>query len=209
MIENFDRKIGFKLKVTLILWFVFALLTLLVVLGLTRPLDAYVILSVSELNAQFNTVFRAVSFIASAPIMFLIAFIILVYKLTMGARVEREFALFLSLFLVSVLTVVMKYAVAIPRPSDVSYLLFPLKYSYPSGHASRFTIFCYYLGRRRWEQVLLIILLFLVSMSRILLLQHYLSDVLGGILLGLATSVSVEVSSVYWLKYLTRLLRVS
>ncbi|RLG72709.1 MAG: hypothetical protein DRO08_02945, partial [Thermoprotei archaeon] len=91
MIKNFDRKIEFKLKVTLILWSAFALLTLLVVLGLTRPLDAYVILSVSGLNAQFNTVFRAVSFIASAPIMFLIAFIILVYKLTMGARVEREF----------------------------------------------------------------------------------------------------------------------
>ena len=206
MIENINRKIQFKLKVTLVLWFVFALLTLLVVLGLTRPLDTYIILTLSELDAKFDLALRVISFIASAPIIFLVAFIILVYKFTMGAKIERELALLLSLFLVSVLTVVMKYAVAIPRPSDVSYLLFPLKYSYPSGHASRFTIFCYYLGRRRWEQVLLIILLFLVSMSRILLLQHYLSDVIGGILLGLATSVSVEVSSIYWLKYLTRLL---
>ena len=209
MIENINRKIQFKLKVTLILWFVFALLTLLVILGLTRPLDTYIILTLSELDAKFDLALRIISFIASAPIMFLVAFIILVYKFTMGAKIERELALLLSLFFVSALTVIMKYAVAVPRPSDVGYLLFPLKYSYPSGHTSRFTVFCYYLGRRRREQVLLIILLFLVSMSRILLLQHYLSDVIGGILLGLATSVSVELSSVYWLKYLTRLLRVS
>lgn len=209
MIENINRKIQFKLKVTLILWFVFALLTLLVILGLTRPLDTYIIPALSGLDTKFDLAFRAISFIASAPIVFLTAFIIFVYKLTMRAKIERELALLLSLFFVSVLTVIMKYAVAIPRPSDVSYLLFPFKYSYPSGHASRFTIFCYYLGRRRWEQVILIILLFLVSMSRILLLQHYLSDVVGGVLLGLATSVSVEVSSVYWLKYLTRLSRVS
>jgi len=209
MIKNINHKIRFKLKVALILWFTLALLTLLVMLGLTRPLDTYVILTISGFNAQFDPAFRAISFIASAPIMFLLAFIILVYKLTTEAKIKRELALFLSLLFVSILTIIMKYAVAIPRPRDVSYLLFPFKYSYPSGHVSRFTVFCYYLGRRRCEQVFLVVLLFLISMSRILLLQHYLSDVVGGILLGLATSVSIEVSSVYWLKYLTRLLRVS
>ncbi|OYT60730.1 MAG: hypothetical protein B6U75_00945 [Desulfurococcales archaeon ex4484_217_1] len=99
------------------------------------------------------------------------------------------------------------YVTAIPRPRYMRYSFFTFKYSYPSGHTSRFTVLCYYLPRKKYEQVLLLLMLFLVSTSRIMLLQHYFSDVLGGLLLGLATSVSIEATSVYWLKYLTQLLR--
>ena len=207
MIKNADQRRGFKLKIIFASWSTFTLLTLLVMMGLTRSLDVYVVQAVPEFNIQINLILRTISFMASAPLVFLIASIIFIYKLVSGASVKRELTLLLSLLIVSMLTVIVKYVTAIPRPRYMRYSLFTFKYSYPSGHTSRFTVLCYYLPRKKYEQVLLLLMLFLVSTSRIMLLQHYFSDVLGGLLLGLATSVSIEATSVYWLKYLTQLLR--
>ncbi|RLG75270.1 MAG: hypothetical protein DRO23_04415 [Thermoprotei archaeon] len=207
MIKNADQRQSFKLKIVLASWSTFALLTLLVMMGLTRSLDVCVVQAVPEFNIQIDLIFRVISFMASAPLVFLIASITFIYKFVSGASVKRESALLLSLLIVSTLTVIVKYVTAIPRPRYMGSPLFTFKYSYPSGHTSRFTVLCYYLPRKKYEQALLLFMLFLVSTSRIMLLQHYFSDVLGGLLLGLAISVSIEVTSAYWLKYLTQLLR--
>lgn len=69
------------------------------------------------------------------------------------------------------------------------------QFSYPSGHTAR-AIFVSLIawiafGRKKWVGVGLVLYVFLVSVSRIYLGLHWLSDILGGGLLGSAMSIAV------------------
>jgi len=88
MIKNANQRRGFKLKTALASWFTFTLLTLLVMMGLTRPLDVYVVQAVPEFDIQINLILRIMSFMASAPLVFLIASIIFIYKLVCNCYTE-------------------------------------------------------------------------------------------------------------------------
>ena len=107
-----------------------------------------------------------------------------------------------------VCTVIVVYALKIgfsmPRPPD------PLRsfhgYGFPSGHAAQATV-CYGIACavsrcRRWHDVaipaLSIALVLLVSWSRLLLGAHYFSDVVGGMLLGLAVVTVVSRQMRLW-----------
>ena len=62
------------------------------------------------------------------------------------------------------------------------------QYSYPSGHAARAVFLAILLGftmkKRVWIMVSLILFVILISLSRIYLGHHWLSDVIGGLILG-------------------------
>jgi len=60
-------------------------------------------------------------------------------------------------------------------------------FSYPSGHVSRATGAFLALSRgSRTKESVAVIAVFLVSLSRIILGAHYLTDVVGGVFLSLA-----------------------
>lgn len=93
------------------------------------------------------------------------------------------------------LTLLFYYLALRPRPTGVRLLLptppFP---SYPSGHAAAAfaTVAVLTLALRRWWVTVLAIVGALgISFSRLYLGHHYLSDVVGGAVLGLAVGASV------------------
>lgn len=102
-------------------------------------------------------------------------------------------AIELGIFLVitTALTYFLKVAFARPRPncSGISVYSEDLisSFSYPSGHVSRATGAFLALSRgSRTKESVAVIAVFLVSLSRIILGAHYLTDVVGGVFLSLA-----------------------
>jgi len=92
------------------------------------------------------------------------------------------------------LTHALKYGFAVPRPELVIYA--PLSLSYPSGHSSGAAILYGLVASfiaqeraqsQRWKVYLTLGLpIFMIALSRVLLGVHWLSDIIGGILLGLS-----------------------
>lgn len=99
----------------------------------------------------------------------------------------------LAVFLVitTVLTSILKMVFARPRPNCPGLIVFNedvvSSFSYPSGHASRATGAFLILSRgSRTKESLAVAAIFIVSLSRIVLGAHYLTDVVGGMFLSLA-----------------------
>jgi membrane-associated phospholipid phosphatase len=63
----------------------------------------------------------------------------------------------------------------------------PLPFSYPSGHAFRTTFLAVFLavGASCWARSVLATLVVVMALTRVYLADHWLSDVVGGLLLGL------------------------
>lgn len=91
---------------------------------------------------------------------------------------------------------VIKELVKRPRPFlELTYLkpyiAKPTSYSFPSGHAiSSFATIGVLVNmiKNRYIRFILVLTAFLVSFSRLYLMVHYPSDLLGGIILGLISS---------------------
>jgi undecaprenyl-diphosphatase len=101
----------------------------------------------------------------------------------------------------AVLNSVLKAFFARPRPSVVPHLAEVGSASFPSGHAMLSAIVYLTLGallaqltERRWVKAYVlgvaVLLTFLVGLTRVFLGVHYLTDVLGGWMAGLAWAVS-------------------
>ena len=108
-------------------------------------------------------------------------------------RKQPGSAIELGIFLVitTALTYFLKVAFARPRPncSGISVYSEDLisSFSYPSGHVSRAAGAFLALSRgSRTKESVAVIAVFLVSLSRIILGAHYLTDVVGGVFLSLA-----------------------
>jgi len=185
-----------KGKLIVVSWLLFIVLTLMVMFGLLKEIDLYFISNVPEFEGVLLHVLFFLSFIANIYTVFSIVILIFLYNHFKRKNVKWGLALFLSIVFVSIATFIVKNVTAIPRPYNIenAYPLTVESYSYPSGHVSRFTVICYYLSKKfKHIRLLMIFLLILIAFSRILLLQHYVSDVLGGFLLGLAISLSTEI----------------
>ncbi len=126
--------------------------------------------------------------------------------------VAKERVLALTVFIAVGATTVsgffLKHMFAVPRPED-ALVLVPLSGSFPSGHAATATIFFGALLYALWRNlknrqleylsmVLGVVLVFLISVSRLYLGVHWLSDVLGGVALG-----------VFWLTFAILLERIT
>ena len=118
-----------------------------------------------------------------------------IYLLYAYFRLRKQLgsAIELGIFLVitTALTYFLKVAFVRPRPncSGISVYSENLisSFSYPSGHVSRAAGAFLVLSRgSRTKESLAVIAVFLVSLSRIMLRAHYLTDVVGGVFLSLA-----------------------
>lgn len=100
-----------------------------------------------------------------------------------------ELAIFLTI--ATALTYSIKMIFARPRPNCPGISAYDTDIisssSYPSGHVSRATgAFIILSKRSRTKESLAVVAIFIVSLSRIILGAHYLTDVVGGIFLSIA-----------------------
>jgi undecaprenyl-diphosphatase len=120
-----------------------------------------------------------------------------------------------------VLNAVLKSSFDRPRPQLFEWLTEPSSSSFPSGHAMSSTIVYFTvayliarLEKRRWMRVLTIVasllLVLLISVSRLYLGVHYPSDVLAGMIIGLAWAgfclAGLEAVRVFGLRFRPRVL---
>lgn len=112
--------------------------------------------------------------------------------------------LFVTAALASLLTFSLKFYFERSRPEAILRLIDVQGFSYPSGHslfssAIYFTIAMLLVGnnQNRFGQIILwslfMSLISLIGLTRIYLGVHYFSDVIAGILLGIATATIVEI----------------
>jgi membrane-associated phospholipid phosphatase len=138
-------------------------------------------------------VFQVVTYLGDFYLWVFFCSVYLIYayfrsRRSLGSAVEL--AVFLGI--TTVFTSFAKVASARPRPDCPGLGVYQediiSSFSYPSGHVSRSAGAFLILSRgNRTKEVLGTIAVFLVSLSRIVLGAHYLTDVVGGIFLSLAT----------------------
>jgi undecaprenyl-diphosphatase len=101
----------------------------------------------------------------------------------------------ISVFLLAVLVMVMKFTVRRSRPAGEWGKLYRATdpHSFPSGHAARaFLLAILAVGfGPAWFAVVLIVWAPLVSLARIILAVHFLSDVLAGAIIGIAAALLI------------------
>jgi len=110
---------------------------------------------------------------------------------------DKKFALRFGIFFLfnAYLNSFIKHIFKVPRPPQELHKIEQGGYSFPSGHAQGNTAFWGYLAvqiKRRWAYVVAAVLFCLVAFSRVYLGVHFPSDIIVGILVGLAWIVVYE-----------------
>ena len=103
-------------------------------------------------------------------------------------------ALAIGLLLVDVLKLLLQVPRPTPRISYEENIFFRAdRYSFPSGHTLRATVLAYHLGNR-FRRIRIVFWLWasLVALSRIVLSQHWFSDVLASIIIAIWVSMLAE-----------------
>lgn len=184
-----------KYVIPLILLALFIFIMINVILGNTTSIDNYVYnLIANNINDTKTTIFKIITvlgstkFMISLCIFFLILFCILKRKY-LGINIV------IGLITSTIVNNVIKVIICRERP-DVVKLVHESTYSFPSGHTMASTmmygILIYYVYRsnlNKYLKVLFIsllsLLILLIMISRIYLGAHYVTDVVGGLLLSL------------------------
>lgn len=187
----------------LALWLLagFAAVSIAVTAGWTQPLDQAVVMSVAGHRTHLlNNIALNLTALGSAPVVTLIALCVALYAFAAG-RQRIVLALLwtpLSFLLDDALKLLFQH----PRPTE-AIIAIPDSYSFPSGHAVAASALYITIaliaaqGERRqrprrilvWSGVTVAVL---VAWSRVYLGVHYLSDVIGGLLLGGSGSIAAS-----------------
>ena len=193
--NNVNKVINKKLLYSAISFFIFIILTILVLTGVTNKIDLSIeAFIISIRNDNLTKVLTVITNIGSAY-----SLISLTFLISLIATIKRKklpINTIINLISVFIISQIFKAIIRRPRPAEI-FLVKASGYSYPSGHTmvsfAFFTFIAYSLLEKIDNKILkmmirLITLLLVIAIgfSRIYLGVHHFTDVLGGYLLGLS-----------------------
>ena len=193
--NNVNKVINKKLLYSAISFFIFIILTILVLTGVTNKIDLSIeAFIISIRNDNLTKVLTVITNIGSAY-----SLISLTFLISLIATIKRKklpINTIINLISVFIISQIFKAIIKRPRPAEI-FLVNASGYSYPSGHTmvsfAFFTFIAYSLLEKIDNKILkmmirLITLLLVIAIgfSRIYLGVHHFTDVLGGYLLGLS-----------------------
>ena len=193
--NNVNIVINKKLLYSAISFFIFIILTILVLTGVTNKIDLSIeAFIISIRNDNLTKVLTVITNIGSAY-----SLISLTFLISLIATIKRKklpINTIINLISVFIISQIFKAIIRRPRPAEI-FLVNASGYSYPSGHTmvsfAFFTFIAYSLLEKIDNKILkmmirLITLLLVIAIgfSRIYLGVHHFTDVLGGYLLGLS-----------------------
>ncbi|MGC9072239.1 MAG: phosphatase PAP2 family protein [Acidilobus sp.] len=197
-----DRAYGLFTSLTVAL----GAIIVLEALRFSDGLQALNLLTLKELPYLTATWNRALTDSASLEAFALLAVVLYAVDAAADGKVSERTASFIVALIVSmIVTALLKAYTGVPRPMEpqayfglLGNLLNADYFSFPSGHTVRVTVLSYYVvsvfnntkGRR--ASYLVIPYAGAIMVTRLLLREHWLSDIIGGILVGLWSSVLVE-----------------
>lgn len=151
-------------------------------------LDKFVLRTIHFIENPFLD-YISYLFINMIPVL-IIFFITLIIRLANKKKLEWVFPFFLSIGITYIITYILKFIFARPRPNSTELFLFNLPdYSFPSAHAAVAFAMLPMLNKEHPKQkIIWIIFVSLIAFSRIYIGVHYLSDVVAGALIGYFTS---------------------
>ena len=201
------KKLG--VSVALLLAVILASLILLEYWGLTSSIDEE---ALSIMGGRGVLTARILSFSASLLLFALYCIIPLFPAALRKRRLSVSYLSFIFSLLLAMLAVLaLKITIQAPRPLEEKITL-PLMqalihydyFSFPSGHAARATVLAYYVGKNRRAAAKIAAWLWVlgVSASRIILEQHWLSDVAASVILGILVSILVDMTADRWTRIL-------
>lgn len=145
-------------------------------------------LALSIRTSWLTIIFRIITNLVNPIVIGAVGFCILLF-----AKNKRifSFQLFLNMGIVALLNLVFKYFFVRSRPDEALHLISEVGYSFPSGHTMFAVAFYGFLIYMLWNSqrkkslkigltIGGVLLVFLISLSRIYLCVHYASDVIGG-----------------------------
>ncbi len=138
-------------------------------------------------NPFFDKLFLAITTIGSQPAYILLASLIF-WCFNKKAGIRAMYVVIFSAFI----AILAKNLFNMPRPPEALRKIEENEFGFPSGHALVSSGFWGYLVASTKSKLLLLtgfVLIFLISFSRVYLGVHYLGDVVGGIILGLAMAL--------------------
>lgn len=188
----------------------FVALTTLVSTQLTAEMDEAIILYVSNIPPNSNLISMVTIGITSLGDV--VTLVIISILLSIIRRTRRQGLILLTTILLTVILLTyIKPVIARDNPNYLSPFMLsnnssgfviegdtlsPLSrdYSYPSNHVAISTAFAFIVGyslnkKSKLAGWLIWSFPFIVSITRILLIQHYVTDVIGGFLFGLVVSI--------------------
>lgn len=144
------------------------------------------------ISDSMTPIMKGITWVGSAPVLISIALILFV----LIKNKKTGLAIFLNLFVVSLLNQILKFILQRPRPTEYR-IINESGYSFPSGHSMismafyGFLIYLIYKNIKnkylKWILIVLLSLLILgIGVSRIYLGVHYTSDVLAGFLISIS-----------------------
>ena len=161
-------------------------ITLIVQHDKLKPIDVAVNNAAVPFGVAYYLFFQVISSLGS---LYVIPVVIVVCCIILWVRKKKREALWLAAAAVTshVVVNIIKELTNWSRPSEVNYLI---EQTFPSGHAS--TPFVVYMlaylflvnKHKKWHVMGIVLVMLLIASSRIFLNKHWLTDVLGGLLLA-------------------------